>query len=197
MTKENKRQKFSAENQKAAKNKTMVLSGLIGAFFVILVAGFFLFYSPNNAPVSAHGGTYVVDEKPSYRGQMIPMSDIEYVQEPEGIVLSLQEVEAKKFVYFEHEQEDRALPLSVFVAPNGRVVAAVSVCEPCGSNRFTIADDDLVCNACTTRWDLNTLKGKMGACMNYPPDELPYVVDGDRLIIDAEAANNWNTRDYS
>ncbi|KAB2953661.1 DUF2318 domain-containing protein [Heliorestis acidaminivorans] len=196
MSREKKRQQFSADTQKATKNKTMLWSGLAVAV-VILVAGFFLFSPSSDSPVSAHGGDYWISEKPSYAGIRVAMADVDYSTEDGGIVLSLQEVIDNKIVYFEHAQESRDLPLTAFVAPNGRIIAAVSVCEPCNGNRFSLSGTELVCNTCTTRWDLNTLRGKSGACMAYPPDELPYVVEGDKLIIDESAAKSWRVREYN
>jgi hypothetical protein len=90
--------------------------------------------------------------------------------------------------------EGNGLPLIAYVAPSGKLVVATSLCEPCRSWDFHIEGGDLVCNACFTRWDLNTLKGVEGGCLDYPPAELTVAVEGDVIQIQQSDLEAWTPR---
>jgi hypothetical protein len=65
------------------------------------------------------------------------------------------------------------LPLIVYESPKGKTISGVRVCEPCSSFSFHIVDKKyLSCDACGTRWNIETLQGVSGGCMNYPPPKL-------------------------
>ena len=65
------------------------------------------------------------------------------------------------------------LPLVIISTPNGNTISGVRVCEPCSSFSFHIVDGKyLQCDACGTRWDIETLQGISGGCMSYPPPRL-------------------------
>lgn len=200
VSREQKRQQFAQAGDK--KNNAWLWPVLGGTLLVFALTGYFLFgSSTSNTPVSTKGGTYVVEQKPDYKGKVIRMTDIKHSVENGGIAFSLNDVKKSGIIYFEYDNKASALPmkagklpLMAFVAPNGRVVTAASVCEPCNGYTFRVEGNDLVCNSCGTRWDLNTLKGKSGGCMTYPPDELPYKVEGDKVIIDESAAKTWKPR---
>lgn len=65
------------------------------------------------------------------------------------------------------------LPLVIIETPKGKTISGVRVCEPCSSFSFHIVDIKyLSCDACGTRWDIETLQGISGGCMNYPPPRL-------------------------
>ncbi len=87
-----------------------------------------------------------------------------------------------------------ALPVIVYVAPSGRVVAAVSFCEPCAGTSFHISGNRLVCNVCGTQWSLEKLQGLAGGCLTYPPDEVAYSVDGGNLVLSEQQLRDWTPR---
>ncbi|RJQ06876.1 MAG: DUF2318 domain-containing protein [Bacillota bacterium] len=87
-----------------------------------------------------------------------------------------------------------SMPVTAFVAPSGKVTAAVSFCEPCSGTSFHIRGDRLVCNACFTQWSLESLKGISGGCMDYPPDSVSYAVDGEYLVLDEWELRSWVPR---
>ena len=65
------------------------------------------------------------------------------------------------------------LPLIVISTPTQKVFTGIRVCEPCGSFSFHAVDGKyLVCDACGTRWDLETMMGVSGGCVNFPPPRL-------------------------
>lgn len=76
------------------------------------------------------------------------------------------------------------LPLIIILTPSRKIVAGIRVCEPCGSFSFHIIQEKyLECDACHTRWDVESLKGISGACTNYPPPELPSSLIEERIEI--------------
>ena len=85
------------------------------------------------------------------------------------------------------------LPLIVIYTPSGNVIVGIRTCEPCGSFSMHIGDGEylilghaqyLICDACGTRWDIETLKGVSGGCPDYPPPKLTFSVSDDNIEID-------------
>jgi len=121
------------------------------------------------------------------------------------VTLSLAELTSKKIGGFVYSRttampagydsiEGNGLPILAYVAPSGKLVVATSMCEPCHSYNFHIEGDELVCNTCLTRWDLNTLKGVRGGCLDYPPKEVKATVAGDVIQIDQAELEAWAPR---
>ena len=135
-----------------------------------------------------------VVERVDYSGQTIPMTDIGAKVENGKISIPLDVVKEKKMVRFEYEGKGVKIPLLAYVTLAGRVVTAISMCEPCRSTRFHIQDKALVCNACNTEWSLETLKGIKGGCMNYPPEVIPSTIEKDRVLIEESVVLGWKPR---
>ncbi len=133
-----------------------------------------------------------LNEKVDYTGQSIRMTDIQAKVENGKISIPLDVLKEKKMVRFEYQ--GNGVPLLAYVTPSGRVVTAVSICEPCRSTRFHIEDKKIVCNACGTEWNLETLKGIQGGCLNYPPDVIPSAVEGNQIRIDEKIVTQWKPR---
>jgi hypothetical protein len=76
------------------------------------------------------------------------------------------------------------LPLILISTPKGKTLSGIRVCEPCGSFSFHLTDRKyLVCDACGTRWDIETLQGVSGGCQNYPPPRLSVETVGQKASI--------------
>ena len=135
-----------------------------------------------------------VMDRVDYAGQTISMTDIVAKVEKGKISIPVDLVKEKKVVRFEYEGNGVKIPLLAYVTLAGRVVTAISMCEPCRSTRFHIQDKTLVCNACNTEWNLETLKGISGGCMNYPPEVIPSVVEKDRVLIEEKVVLGWKPR---
>lgn len=133
-----------------------------------------------------------ISGKVDYSGQKIAMTDIQAKVEKGKISIPLDVVKEKKMVRFEYQAN--GVPLLAYVTPSGRVVTAVSMCEPCRSTRFHINDKKIVCNACGTEWNLETLKGIQGGCLNYPPDVIPSMIEKDQIQIDEKIITQWKPR---
>jgi uncharacterized membrane protein len=159
------------------------------AALVVVIAGviFFQSRSEKNPTIAAQPQvTNAVD----YGGQIVRMTEIEATVADGKIAIPLDAVKTNKIVRFVYNN----LPLVAYIAPSGRVVTGVSMCEPCRSTRFHIQDDMMVCNSCGTRWTLEDLQGVSGGCLNYPPDAVPSAVTGDKILIDEAKVKDWRPR---
>ncbi len=110
------------------------------------------------------------------------------------IILPLKTIKEKKFVKFEFKTNQQVIPLLAYLTEEGKVVTAISLCEPCNSTSFHIIGSDLICNSCGTTWDLNNLKAISGSCGKYPPDPIPSKIVGDEIQIDENIVINWTRR---
>ena len=163
------------------------------AVFAILLAGVGYWIIDGNTGSNPKVSTQPkLNEKVDYAGQSVRMADIQAKVENGKITIPLNELKEKKMVRFEYQ--GNGVPLLAYVTPSGRVVTAVSMCEPCRSTRFHINDKKIVCNACGTEWNLETLKGIQGGCLNYPPDVIPSTIEKDRIQIDEKIITQWKPR---
>ncbi len=106
----------------------------------------------------------------------------------------MSDVKNSNLIGFTYNDGSQTKPLLAYISPQGKLVTAISICEPCKSTRFHIEGDILVCNTCATRWNLNTLAGISGGCIDYPPDEITNSVEGDNIYIEENLVKDWNPR---
>lgn len=129
-----------------------------------------------------------------YSGLTIPMTDIVAGVDHGRISIPLDVLKEKKMVRFEYGNNGVRIPILAYVTSSGRVVAAISMCEPCRSTHFHIQDKTLVCNACNTEWNLENLKGIQGGCVNYPPEVIPSSIEKGRVLIEEKVVHDWKPR---
>ena len=137
-------------------------------------------------PVVAPGARYPVT------GQQ--MTDVPVKVAGGKISVPLDLVLARKFVAFSYEDSRTSVPLLAYVSGEGKIVTAVSMCEPCNSRRFHIQGGEIVCNSCGTKWKINTMEAISGSCGKYPPDVVPNTIAGNEIIIDEETVAQWQRR---
>ena len=133
-------------------------------------------------------------DKTEYWAKAIRMTDVSPKGENGKISIPLDVVKEKKIVRFEYEGNGVNIPLLSYITDGGKIVTAVSVCEPCRSTRFHIKEKLIVCNSCYTEWNLETLKGIKGGCLKYPPDAIPNRVENGRILIDEKTVTQWKPR---
>jgi hypothetical protein len=170
--------------------------GLISLGVIVVVLGGVAFWiieakTTTNPQIASQ---QKVMDRVDYTGQTIPMTNIVAKVENGKISISLDSIKENKMVRFEYEGKGVKIPLLAYVTLAGRVVTAISMCEPCRSTRFHIQGQALVCNACNTEWSLESLKGIKGGCMNYPPEVIPSTVEKDRVLIEEKVVLNWRPR---
>ncbi|MDQ7093132.1 DUF2318 domain-containing protein [Desulfosporosinus sp. PR] len=187
---EEKKQKFTQPKKSRA-----CLYSLIGIVAVaLMISSYFLFN--NNKPSTAVSPAADIGEKITYSPndnleQTLVASKIENSQEQ---VTTLSELKAKKFIKTEYSANGKTVPLTAFIQPDGKVMVAVSYCEPCKGDSFHISGNQIICNTCGTAWDLQTLQGISGGCQTYPPQALTYNLNGDKLEIPQSVLDTWSPR---
>ncbi|MEW5842756.1 MAG: Fe-S-containing protein [Bacteroidota bacterium] len=110
------------------------------------------------------------------------------------IILPLDLVKEKKMVKFDYLANNGKVPLLAYLSEGGKVITAISMCEPCNSTDFHIQGSNLICNSCGTTWALNNLEAISGSCSKYPPDPVPSKVVGNEIQIDEGLVANWKRR---
>ncbi|MEW6061133.1 MAG: Fe-S-containing protein [Bacteroidota bacterium] len=136
----------------------------------------------------------VVTVAASYPPADQQMVDIPVKSEGSKISIPLDVVQKNKIVSFKLEERNVAIPLLAYITTDGKVVTAISVCEPCNSQRFHTKGETIVCNSCGTTWELNTLEAISGSCGKYPPDAIPNSLVGNEIQIDKSIIQSWRRR---
>lgn len=191
LDKKSKFDKFDKKDQFVKKKKSNNKAIYIGAvFLLIILASVFLGLGKSSGNKTKRPKNFGAQPYTS----KVSMTEINAKEESGGkISISLSEVQRDLFVLFKYDKnkvENRSfgtqgLPLLSYISPNGDLVVAVSMCEPCKSIRFRIEPDGtLTCLACGTKFDMETLAGISGACVQYPPDEVKYTIQGDKIMVD-------------
>lgn len=189
---EAKRQKFTQKKQ----SKTALFSVIGVVAVVVIIGSFFLFgnntSNPNDSVKAAADIGQTVNYSPNVKlEQTVVESKVENGKE---ILASLSTIKDKKFVWTEYEANGKRVPLTAFVQPDGKIMVAASLCEPCKGERFHISGNQLICNVCGTIWDLQTLKGISGGCQTYPPEALTYSLNGDNIEVPQSVLDAWTPR---
>jgi hypothetical protein len=130
-----KREKVLGDKKKSP---WILISLIVGAFVLGGVA-FWIIRERTTANPKIASQQKVV-ERMDYSGQTISMTDIRAKVENGKISIPLDVVKEKKMVRFEYEGKGLKIPLLAYVTLAGRVVTAISMCEPCRSTRFHIQD---------------------------------------------------------
>jgi hypothetical protein len=110
------------------------------------------------------------------------------------VEVPLQLVEEKRLVSFSYSKDGKAVPLLAYLTPAGNFGAAVGFSRPCQSEKFHLKGDDIVCDLCLTRWDLETLKGVSGECLDHPLDKIMHTVRDGKLMIREAGLQEWELR---
>lgn len=187
---EDKREKVVGPTNPPGKSWT---KRLVVAVAVIAVVGLVYINMPDNGNPAVKAQPEVVDPA-QYAPAGQQMFDTPSRVENGKIIVPLNLVKEKKFIAFTYRAPGAVVPLLAYVSSKGKIVTAVSMCEPCNSQRFHIGGEELICNACGTKWKIETLEPISGSCGKYPPDALPNVVEGNEIRIDERAVANWQRR---
>lgn len=185
-----KREKVLAKKKKLSLS-TSILLIMIALFLAWIGSMWFRGDAGENPAISS---LPQVSERVNYSGKIIRMTDAEATVENGRISIEFDAVLDKKIIRFEYDNNGSKLPLLAYLTPSGKAVTAVSVCEPCRSTRFHIRGNSMVCNACNTEWNLDTLRGIRGGCLTYPPDFIPNTIENRRIWIDEQVVRRWRPR---
>lgn len=160
----------------------LLLSGLI--LYVIYI-------NPSAHPVIKNQP--VVDASIKYDTSFVMMSAVVFREEGSDLVFSLDELKSKKIVRFEYKTPTTVRPVLAYIAPDGRLVTAISVSEHCGSTEFKIKGNQLYCAHCPSHWDIMTMEA-YACCGKYYPDPIPSSVVGNEVHIQKSVVEKWAGR---
>jgi len=186
-----KNQKFTQEKQSKAG-----LYSIVGIVAVIIIIASYFAFSNSDKPSASVKAAADAGQKVNYSpNDKLEQTIVESkVENGKAIVATLSTVKEKKFIWTEYKANGKRIPLTAFIQPDGKVMVAVSFCEPCKGETFHITGNQIVCNVCGTTWDLQTLKGISGGCQTYPPQALTYTLTGDNLEIPQAVLEAWAPR---
>jgi hypothetical protein len=189
-----KREKIVGRGEKSFKFKPIYLVLVV---FILAVVGVY-FYTQNSGRGRITTETAMVVEKPDYSGKTIKMSEISSKIENGEIKIPLAELKEKSIVWFDYNVK-KWVPLMAYIAPSGKVVTAVRMCEPCYrqgvTQTFHIKGNELVCDTCDTTWLLENLKATtQWGCPDHPPQTLANKISGDYVTIKESDVLSWKMR---
>ena len=186
-----KNQKFTQPQ----KSNTLLFT-IVGILTVVIMIGTYFIVANSNKPSVSVNTAADIGQKMNYSSEIkLEQTKVESkVENGQAIVTTLSAVKENKFIWTEYKANGKRIPLTAFIQPNGKVMVAVSFCEPCKGETFHIIGNQIVCNVCGTVWDLQTLKGISGGCQSYPPEALTYSLNGDNLEIPQSILDAWAPR---
>jgi uncharacterized membrane protein len=187
---QHKREKIEGTKGPQKKNwtRTGIILGLLSLFGVWIYANLPKSGNPIIAsqPVVAAAATY------SRASQQ--MVDIPVRTENGKIIIPLELVQQRKFVAFSYNTPLNTVPLLAYVSGEGKIITAISMCEPCNSQRFHIQENRLICNACGSTWELDDLEAISGGCSKFPPDVVPNTTVNNEIQINENIVARWQRR---
>lgn len=180
-SRDTKRQQFIEAGVKSNRKMTKPIFITVIIATVLLISGLY-FTSMQSSQKSA-----------AKRAKSIAMTEVTAKVANDKITVSESAIKNNDFIRFEY-QGVSTVPLLAYTGPSGKIITAVSVCEPCESTHFHIKNNTLVCDACGTVWELETHKGVSGGCMDYPPAILNNTINGGQVEISEILVSSWKPR---
>jgi len=177
--------------RKHAKRKPLFVTSAI----IVLVGGFIWYFAAQPSKEAK-----IIDSQPkvvsnvSYPSTSYQLTYSLALAKNGKIIIPLEEVKQRKFMRFDYISNNEMIPILAYLTEDGKVVTAISMCEPCNSITFHIKGSNLICNSCGTTWNLNNLNAVSGSCGKYPPDPIPSNVVGNEIQIDKSLVDNWTRR---
>lgn len=126
--------------------------------------------------------------------QPITMTKVSAVVGKGLVEVPLDLVKNNKLVSFDYNRTDGPIPLLAYMTPSGKIITAVGISEPCHSKSFHLEGNEIVCDVCSTRWNLETLAGNNGECAANPLEMLSHTVHEGRVIIKEMDVQNWKPK---
>jgi len=166
------------------------------AFLLIAEVGLGIYFSVINPSENDIIKTQPMVEQPfNYDSNFVEMVDIHAREEGADLVIPLSAVKEAKLVRFKYAGGKTDRYVMAYIAPNGKLVTAMSISDHCGSTEFKIKDNQIYCAHCPSHWDMLTMEA-YACCAPYYPDPIPSRVDlaKDEIRVKKEVINNWAGR---
>lgn len=187
------RDKKRAEFEKEGTRKistTWLAAAAVGLATLLVVGGMIVSSSGRSSP-----NRIAVAGKQDYTLRNVKMVPTKATVANGEVSVPLADLRKNKFLSFTYKKGGIQVRLLALITPSGRLFTANSMCEPCRSYRFhTEPDGTLTCNACGTKWDLETFEGISGGCPNYPPQEFQNSVRDGKIILKESDIRAWKPR---
>ncbi len=186
------REDANVENRPGGKPPTRKVARV--AFPVVLILGLGVFIAYVNPSVNS-----VIKQQPvaapsaDYDSNFVTMTSVAFREEGSNLVFSLSDVKQYRLVRFEYTTATTTRPVMAYIAPDGRIVTAISVSDHCGSTEFKIKDNKIYCARCPSVWDMMTLEA-YACCARYYPDPIPSRVVGNEVHISKDLVEKWAGR---
>lgn len=188
---ERKRTEFEVEDRKNKASTKWTVVAAAAVISLLAVGGFFI----STAGTRAVPDRITIMAKQDYTLSNVTMKDVAATVANGEVSLSLADLKKYRLLAFSYKKDGMDVPMLAMVTPSGRLFTGSAKCEPCNSRRFhTEPDGTLTCNACGTKWDLESLQGISGGCPNYPPQEMTNSIRGGRIIIKEPVVRAWRPR---
>jgi len=117
---------------------------------------------------------------------------LEAVRDGDVVTVPLAAIEGAANGEFSVTLEDRLLDFMAYLV-DGELFVRAAACPPCDSLAYALDGDELICEACATRFDAWTGEGIEGACVDYPKAEVGYEVSGGLVsMTTADLVTAWD-----
>jgi len=187
---QDKRDRVLGQQQIRGKSRTRLFIWVAG---IALLGGWVYLNLPEGGNLVIKASPVVVNAV-DYGETARQMVNVSTKVENGKIIIPLDLLKEKKFVKFLYDDAAGGLPMLAYISSEGKIITAVSMCEPCNSTQFHIRGDELICNSCGTKWRVDDLEAISGSCGRFPPDPLPNAIVGNEIRIGEQFAANWKPR---
>ena len=161
---------------------------IYGALLLFGLVFFVIYITPSTHKVIQ--GQPVVASPADYDSNTVEMKRVSFHEENGDLVFSLEDVKNQRLVVFEYTGGKTPRSVMAYVAPDGRLVTAISLSEHCGSTEFTIKDNQIYCAHCPSHWDMMTMEA-YACCAQYYPDPIPSRVVRDEVHVSKDVVEEW------
>jgi uncharacterized membrane protein len=178
----------------SAPGKSTTRKVALVAFPVVLLLGigiFFTYVNPSVHPVIKQQP--VVASPADYDSNFVTMTNVSFEDEGNDLVFSLSDLKQYRLIRFEYVGSKTTRRVMAYIAPDGRMVTAISVSDHCGSTEFKIKDNKIYCAHCPSVWDMMTMEA-YACCAKYYPDPIPSRVVGNEVHIAKDLVERWAGR---
>lgn len=170
------KRKIQQQEQSSGSNRNTIVMGAI----LVIALGFWGFSQMGGPdyPAQIYGAFYENPVVSPDTGKVTVPEDVVEMNTLTFVDIKL-DSRTENFTYIGREidlttyRDAEYLPLIIISTPKGKTISGIRVCEPCLSFSFQMIEGKyLRCDLCGTLWDIETLQGISGGCMNYPPPKL-------------------------